>query len=159
MAGGKDRLMVFVRIKSRFRHRAAEWFCAANMMFWGLSMVHPSNVFDTGVAYRAFERTITENLMGTVLAIAGLLWLVGLVINGAREKVTSVIRGVCALFGGIVYFVMALGFLSSYFITGVLTGGVSTHFLTSALAFYSLYWIAKDKRTSGNGPNTRAYKS
>ncbi len=142
----KDMVMVFIRIKNRFRHRASEWFCALNLLLWGVVMLHPSSSFASSQAYAAFERTVTEEHMASALTALGLLWLAGLIVNGAREKATSLIRATCAAAGGVIYFTMALGFLSSYFITGVLTAGITTYVLISALSFYSLYWIAKDKR-------------
>lgn len=142
--------MIFVRIRERFRQRASEWFCAANLLTWGLVMLHPSNVFGSSTSYEGFkEARITEEQLATGIFILGLLWFTGLVINGSMQKVTSTIRAACALVGGVVYMVMSLAFLSSFFITGVLTAGFTTHGLISALAFYSLYWIAVDKRANG----------
>jgi hypothetical protein len=139
----------FVRIRERFRQRASEWFCAAMLATWGLALLHPSNNFESTPAYEAFSRTIKEENMAAALTLLGVAWLVGLIINGARQRVTSTIRACCAFLGGVIYMVMSLGFLSSYFITGVLTAGPSTYALTSALAFYSLYWITIDKRQNG----------
>lgn len=141
--------MYFLRIIERFRQRASEWFCAANLAWWGLSMLHPSDTFGSTAAYAAFENTISERNMAMSLLALGLLWLVGLIINGAKQRVTSTIRIICSFAGGIIYMVMSLGFLSSYFITGVLGAGVGTYLLISALAFYSLYWVVIDKRQNG----------
>lgn len=141
--------MFFVRIKERFRQRASEWYCAANLAWWGFSMLHPSDTFGSTAAYTAFERTITEENMAAALTLLGMLWLVGLIVNGARQRITSTIRIACSFCGGIVYLVMSLGFLSSYIITGVLVAGIGTYALTSALAFYSLYWVVIDKRQNG----------
>lgn len=141
--------MFFVRIKERFRQRASEWFCAANLAWWGLSMLHPSDTFGSTKAYTAFARTIKEENMAAALTLLGTAWLVGLIINGARQRITSTIRIICSFAGGVIYMVMALGFLSSYLITGVLGAGPGTYALTSALAFYSLYWVVIDKRQNG----------
>jgi hypothetical protein len=149
MGGAVRENLVFVRITERFRQRMSEWFCAANLLGFGMSLLHPSAAFNGNPAYAAFQRNISEEHMAVCLAGLGLLWLVGLIINGSRQKVTSTIRAACAMTGGVVYMVMSLGFLSSYVITGVLGAGVSTYALISALAFYSLYWIIIDKRANG----------
>lgn len=141
--------MLFVRIKERFRQRASEWYCAANLAWLGIAMLHPTSIFAASPGYNSFQSIITEETMAVLLTALGGAWLVGLIINGARQRVTSTIRIACSLAGGVIYLTMALGFLSSYLQTGVLTAGVGTYFLTSALAFYSLYWVTIDKKLNG----------
>lgn len=33
--------MILIRLKHRFRERALEWFCAAQMLSWGASLLMP----------------------------------------------------------------------------------------------------------------------
>lgn len=140
-------MTVIVRLRERFHQRASEWFCAANMAVWGAILLHPSETFSSP-AYEAFRR-IGERGTGFLVGGLGLAWLLGLIINGARQRVTSSIRLTCALVGALVYSMLGVGFVCSYFVNGVLSTGTGTYFLISALAFYSLYWITIDKRING----------
>lgn len=140
--------MIFLKIRERFHERASEWFCAASMATWGATLLHPSDTF-ASPSYEAFARTLGEDGTGLVVGTMGVAWLIGLIINGARQKATSTIRAVCAFFGALVYGLLGLGFVSSYLINGVLSTGIGTYFGLSILALYSLYWIAIDKRTNG----------
>jgi hypothetical protein len=56
---------------------------------------------------------------------------------------------VCGTVGSITFGLFGIGFVGSYFITGILSAGLGLNFLLSLLALYSLFWIAVDKRTNG----------
>ena len=139
--------MIIGRIKKRFQERASEWFCAAVTLSFGATLLHPSETF-TSPAYRAFEWP-GEFWTGVIVADGGFTWLSGLIVNGARQKVTSTIRMVCAFMGALVFGMLGIGFLGAYFINGVLSTGVGHYLLDSVLVLYTLYHIAADKRENG----------
>jgi hypothetical protein len=140
--------MIFLRIKRRFRGRASEWFCAANMTQWGVTLLHPSPTFKAP-AYEKFAQLTDETTTGLVIGGLGLAWLIALIINGARQRMTSSLRMLCAFLGAVIYIILALVFFSSYLINGLLPTLVGTNILIALLALYALYWIAVDKRTNG----------
>lgn len=139
--------MIVGRIRERFRDRLSEWFCAANMAWAGTALLHPSDTF-TSPAYQAFRR-FGEDATGWVIGSLGLLWLIGLIVNGSRQRGTSTIRLVCALVGALGYGTMGIGFGYGAWQSGIMNIAGGTYMLMSALALYSLYWIAVDKRTNG----------
>lgn len=139
--------MIWGRIRERFRDRAAEWFCAGNMTWTGAALLHPSQTF-TAPGWQSF-RWLGEDLTGYLIGGLGLLWLVGLIINGALQSVTSTIRLGCAFVGSLAYGFLAVGFTFSFLINGVLPTAIGTNFLISALGLYSLFWITVDKRENG----------
>ncbi|TPM41528.1 hypothetical protein [Mesorhizobium sp. B2-3-4] len=139
--------MITGRIVERFRERVSEWFCAGYLFIWGASLLHPSAAF-SAPGY-AFFRKFGENDVGWTLAGIGLLWLLGLIVNGSRQKATSTIRLCCGVVGSVTFGLFGMGFVGSYYITGILSAGLGLNFLLSLLALYCLYWIAVDKRTNG----------
>ena len=139
--------MITGRIVERFRERAPEWYCAANMAQFGATLLHPSETF-VAPGFEAF-RPFGEVLIGWVIGLLGVAWLVGLIINGARQRITSTIRMFCGFVGAMVYGMLALGFTHSFFANGILPTAIGNNFLISILALYSLYWIAIDKRRNG----------
>ncbi len=138
---------VVLRLIRRFRGRASEWFCAANMFAWGATLLHPSATF-TSPAFQAFDR-LGEDKTGALVGGCGLVWIVGLIVNGTVESVTTPIRAICAFAGAMVYGFLALGFVFSFQLNGILSTGISNYGLISLLALYSLYWIMRDKRSGG----------
>lgn len=138
--------MILIKIRKRFRERASEWYCAANLFAFGSTLLHPSTTF-TSPAYAAFESVATEAQTGAFCAVVGLLWLVGLIVNGQMQLTTSAVRAVCAAIGGVVYGLLCIGFAGSYYFTGVLSTGIGNYFLVSVLAFYCLFWTMKTART------------
>jgi len=85
--------------------------------------------------------------MGAFTLACGLLWLVGLIVNGARQRTTVTIRLICAYAGSMIYGMLGLGFLWSYFIAGFLSTGIGNYLLVSALCVYSMFHTVKDARS------------
>ncbi|ORE85308.1 hypothetical protein [Aurantimonas sp. 22II-16-19i] len=139
--------MIFLRIRHRFHQRASEWFCAANMLQFGLTLMHKSQTFDSP-AYTAF-RWLGEAWTGAAVGSCGFVWLCGLIVNGARQRVTSTIRAWCAFVGALVYGLLALGFLWSFKMTNLLSTGIGNYALVSVLALYALFHVMRDKREQG----------
>jgi hypothetical protein len=140
-------MTVVLRLKERFRERASEWFCAANLTQFGLSLLHPSETFNSPT-FAAFH-DIGENNMGLLMFVVGFAWFLGLIINGARQRATSTIRLICGVIGTITYGLLALGVLGGFVLTGIWSTGFGNYLLVSLLGLYSLYWIAVDKKVNG----------
>ena len=141
------RALFVARIQERFRERAIEWFCAAAMAAWGLGLLHPSLSF-TSYAYVAF-RGIGETNSGFIGSVIGIGWLIGLIINGAKQRVTSTIRMVCAALGAIAFGILAVGIFYGFLRSGIYSTGVASYAIYSFMSLYSLYWTAVDKRDNG----------
>jgi len=160
--------LIILRIKERARHRISEWFAAANMLGFGMSLLAPGDTFSSA-SYQAFRQMLPyepfgltpEQQWGFLIATTGFLWLIGLIINGSRQRATMHIRASCGLVGGVVYGTLSLGFFLPYgaflwslgfldairFILGIyeppnavyLSTGVWNYFCISMLCFYSIH--------------------
>lgn len=104
---------IWIRIQHRFGPRMMEWFMAAHMMLFGCILLLPPVTFNqpTWVTFR--ELFPSEDLLGWVMFWVGVLRIVGLIINGARKKVTPQIRQISAGFGCIIWSGISYGFFSS----------------------------------------------
>ncbi|MCE7028488.1 hypothetical protein [Jiella avicenniae] len=113
--------MIFLRIKKRARQRISEWFAAFNITGFGLSLLAPGDTF-ASPSFQAFNEAFPERFFGMspeeqwgiIITLTGTLWIVGLIINGARQRATMHIRATCSLIGAAVYGTLALGFFLPY---------------------------------------------
>lgn len=126
--------MIFLRLQSRFRERALEWFCAVHTAGWGVILLLPFDTFSSP-SYEILKRFGPEWCWGLGLTLLGLAWLGGLLVNGARPKPTSRIRVVCATAGFIIYLLIGTGFAASH--TTPPQG--LTFFLIAAASIYSVF--------------------
>lgn len=104
---------IWIRIQHRFGPRMMEWFMAGHMMSFGLVLLLPSKLFDQPAYFAFRDLFFGEDLLGWVMFFVGALRIIGLIINGARAKVTPQIRQVSAGFGCIIWVGITYGFASS----------------------------------------------
>ena len=76
--------MILVHVKRKARKRASEWFCAINLALFGLTLLAPGALF-SAPAYAAFQAVLGETGTGVLAFGLGLVWVGGLVVNGARQ--------------------------------------------------------------------------
>ena len=128
--------MIILRIKERARHRISEWFAAANMLGFGMSLLAPGDTFSSA-SYQAFRQMLPyepfgltpEQQWGFLIATTGFLWLIGLIINGSRQRATMHIRASCGLVGGVVYALS--GILSALWSVSLVPGVLGRYTLHS----------------------------
>jgi hypothetical protein len=113
---------IYVRVKTRFDRRLSEWMMAVITALWGLVLIFPSDTYDTSTVFTFISHVVPEAVFGTFMMFFGVLRLLGLVINGARQDVTPWIRVVSAAVGfmiwGLVVFSFALsGVISTWLAT------------------------------------------
>ena len=104
---------VFLRIRKRFHDRHSEWAMAAIAFGYGLTLLAPGPTFSSP-SYQAFNDIAREEFWGNVIAGTGLVWLLGLFINGMRQRTTRRIRAVCSVIGFVVFGMLAAGFVLPY---------------------------------------------
>ncbi|WP_143530730.1 hypothetical protein [Rhizobium sp. RU36D] len=103
---------------------------AGHMMMFGVILILPSKLFDQP-AYVAFQDLFfSEDLLGWTMFCVGALRIVGLIINGARAKVTPQIRQVSAGIGCIIW-------------TGITYGFASSDVVSTWLAIYPLFAVSE----------------
>jgi len=104
---------IWIRIQHRFGPRMTEWFMAAHMLLFGTILLLPAQTFNqpAWVAFREIFRS--EDILGWIMFWVGILRVVGLIINGARKKVTPQIRQFSAGVGCLIWSGITYGFYSS----------------------------------------------
>lgn len=104
---------IYVRISTRFERRLSEWMVAAITMLWGAVLLLPSNTYDTSPVFTFIGSVVPEEALGAVMVFFGVLRLVGLFVNGARQDVTPWIRVVSAGVGFMVWSLICFSFVLS----------------------------------------------
>ncbi|RSC38575.1 hypothetical protein EGT36_16340 [Agrobacterium sp. FDAARGOS_525] len=104
---------MWVRIQHRFGPRMTEWFMALHMIGFGWVLLLPTQTFNLPQFHTFRELFPSEPFLGWLMAIVGCLRIIGLVINGAKEKVTPQIRQFSAGVGCIIWTGITYGFASS----------------------------------------------
>lgn len=100
---------IYVRVRARFGTRVAEWLLALVMALWGVSLLL-TNTYDTSPTFGYMRHLIPENVLGWTMVGFGLLGLVGLFINGARQDVTPWIRVARAAVGFMLFTLISFSF-------------------------------------------------
>lgn len=103
---------IWIRIQHRFGPRMMEWFMAGHMIMFGYVLLLPSQTFNQP-SFWAFRTLVTEDFLGWFMLIIGCVRIVGLVINGAKKKVTPQIRQVSAAIGCMIWAGITYGFSAS----------------------------------------------
>ncbi|NDW06964.1 hypothetical protein [Jiella pacifica] len=142
--------MILIHIRKKARQRAAEWFCALNLVLFGLTLLAPGATFDLK-AYAAFRAVFGEAATGGLTLLVGLVWSVGLVVNGVRQQLTSTVRATCCFAGVIVYALITLAYVFGSVRAGILVPNAGGNAAIMVLALFCLYWIGEEKggRTDG----------
>lgn len=110
---------LWIRIQHRFHTRMTEWLLAIITGLWGGILLLPGETF-AQPAFAGFDAIFrNEVLLGLAMLALGVLRLIGLIINGARQNVTPHIRVAsagcgCLIFVGICYCYMLSGIVSTW---------------------------------------------
>ena len=110
---------IWIRIQHRFRTRMTEWMLAAITAIWGGVLLLPGDAFNQP-AFTGFRDVFgREEILGSCMMLLGVLRILGLIVNGARQNVTPHIRMVsaaigCMIFSGICYCYMLSGIVSTW---------------------------------------------
>lgn len=121
---------MWVRIQHRFGPRMTEWFMAMHMIGFGWVLLLPTQTFNLP-QFQTFRQLFpSESFLGWLMAIVGCLRIIGLVINGAKEKVTPQIRQFSAGVGCIIW-------------TGITYGFASSDVVSTWIAIYPLFAIGE----------------
>jgi hypothetical protein len=126
--------------------RMPEWF------FFGVVLLLPAQTFNQP-AFSAFRFVPSigdrspEEVMGWAMLLIGLIRVVGLIINGARKRVTPQIRQISAGIGCMIWSGIAYGFFSS----DVVSTWVAIYPLFAVSETVNIYRAAHDEGEVRNG--------
>ena len=142
--------MILVHIRKKARQRAAEWFCALNLVLFGLTLLSPGSTFDLK-PHAAFQAVFGEAATGGLTLFVGLVWSAGLVVNGVRQQLTSSVRATCCFAGVIAYALITIAYAFGSVQVDILVPNVGGNAAITVLALFCLYWIGEEKgcRTDG----------
>lgn len=130
-----------LRIAHAFRQRRTEWVAAIQCALWGVVLLAPANTFD-GAAFSVFRSILAEELWGALLLLAGAVRLVGLIINGARKKITPWMRLGGAFVGWGIFTMISLCFASS----GVISTWIAAWPVLAVVELMNISDTARDAR-------------
>ena len=143
---------LWIRVRHRFGPRMPEWFMAAHMFMFGVVLLLPAQTFNQP-AFAAFRFVPSvgglspEEVMGWAMLLIGFVRVVGLIINGARKRVTPQIRQVSAGIGCMIWSGIAYGFFSS----DVVSTWVAIYPLFAVSETVNIYRAAHDEGEVRNG--------
>ncbi|MCZ4501020.1 MAG: hypothetical protein JWQ74_3575 [Marmoricola sp.] len=131
---------VWIRIQHRFGPRMTEWMLAAIAAGWGVIMLLPARTFDQP-SYRGFRVIFgSEGGIGAVMLLVGLACIGGLIVNGARKKVTPWIRVSSA---GIRWMIW-IGMFFAHAIGGIIGAWAIFYPVFAAVELVNIYRAAHD---------------
>lgn len=135
------------RLHLALQDRGLEWFSAAVMVAWGLTLAMPGNTLD-GANFLAFHRSpwMTETFWATAFGLVGGGRFVALYING-RSPRTPHARIVGAVFGVLSWSQVSLLITEgTYHSTGVASTGTGVYALLALADLFSVFRAAHDAR-------------
>jgi hypothetical protein len=133
---------MIVHYGHKFRLRRSEWVAGAVCFICGFALLLPGDIFSNSNAYAFIRTVISEEMAGAAMLFAGALRLVGLVINGARRRVTPWMRLFGALLGAGIFTALSLGFAAS----GVLGLWLGTWPVYAVVEYFNIYDTSRDAR-------------
>lgn len=138
---------LWIRIQHRFGPRMSEWFMAGHMLVFGLVLLMPTETFaqPSWVTFREIFRS--EDLLGWIMFWVGILRIVGLIINGARKKVTPQIRQFSAAIGCFIWAGITFGFYTS----NVVSTWLAVYPLFAICELVNIHRAAHDEGEIRNG--------
>ncbi len=137
-----DQHAVLVHYGYKQRLRRTEWIAGAVCFLCGFALLMPGSIFDNSDAYSFIRSVISEEMTGGIMLFAGTLRLVGLIINGARRRVTPWMRLAGAIIGAGIFTALALGFAAS----GVLGLWLGTWPVYAVVEYFNIYGTTRDAR-------------
>lgn len=138
--------MIFLRIQQHYRERLTEWQNALIMTGWGALIAVPFPTFATSASYGAFTG-IDETTLGLVVFALGILRLTGLVVNGARQRVTPWMRLAGAGAGFFLFFGLSIGFTFA----GNYNTGSWVYGILAVIEAVNVFAASKDTSIAQNG--------
>ncbi len=135
------------RVHVALQDRGLEWFSAAVMVSWGVTLALPGDTM-AGANFAAFHRYpwMTETFWAATFGIVGGARLAALYING-RSPRTPHFRMAGSLFGALSWAQVAvLVTEGTYSVTGVASTGTGIYALLAVADLVSIFRAAHDAR-------------
>ena len=124
--------------------RALDWFCAAMVLAWGVSLALPGSTLTSSPAYEPFLEKASEPVWAGILIFIGSLRFVALFINGHAPQGSPILRGVAAFLGVIIWAHFFAGFLDVSIRMGVASAGIGINLVMLGADMFSTGRAAAD---------------
>lgn len=139
---------LWVRVQHRFGPRLTEWMLATIAAGWGAVMLLPARTFDLP-SYRGFRMIFgSEEGLGLIMLFVGLVCIGGLIVNGARKRVTPWIRVSTAAVRWMVW----VGLIAAHAISGIVGVWMVMYPVFAATELVNIYRAARDGGESNAVP-------
>jgi hypothetical protein len=132
---------MLVRISHAFRQRRSEWIAAVQCVLFGFVLLAPAETF-SGPSFVVFREIMPEAVWGGVIASIGVVRLAGLIINGARRRITPWMRLGGAILGCGVFTLVSVCFALS----GVLSVWLAAWPVLAVVEMLNIQDTARDAR-------------
>ncbi len=141
-------MSVWVRVQHRFGPRLPEWMLATIAAGWGGVMLLPARTFDQP-SYQGFRALFgSEEGLGALMLLVGLICIGGLIVNGARKRVTPWIRVSTAA----VRFLVWIGLFAAHALGGIVGVWLVLYPVFAATELVNIYRAARDGGESNAVP-------
>lgn len=130
-----------LRIQLKFRQRRTEWVAGFQCLLFGAILLMPMETF-ASPSFRVFSELLPEIWWGAALVMIGAVRLGGLIVNGARRRITPWLRLVSALLGFGVFTAISLCFASS----GTISTWIAAWPVLMVVELMNIHDTARDAR-------------
>lgn len=136
-------IRIAVGIRDHFEQRVVEWVMGVTAVWWGSKLVGPNDAWANPEAWAGMLHWMPENAWGWNCIAIGIARLMALAINGtfantAYSRFSPVVRGVSAILGATLWFMV---FLS---VSAVSTSGSGIYQLPLVLDLWCVYYASRD---------------
>ena len=132
---------MLVRISHAFRQRRSEWVAAVQCVIFGFVLLAPVETF-AGASFVVFHGIMPETYWGGLIAVVGIVRLAGLIINGARRRITPWMRLGGAILGCGIFTMVSVCFALS----GVLSVWLAAWPVLAVVEMMNIQDTARDAR-------------
>lgn len=131
-----------VQIAHKFHQRRTEWVAGFQCLLWGMVLLFPGSVYASSQSFSVLAQLIPEEVFGWLMVVVGGGRIIGLIINGARGKITPWVRLVSAFLGCGMFTAISLGFASS----GVVSVWIAAWPVLAIVELMNMHDAARDAR-------------
>lgn len=131
---------LWIRLRAEFTPRLSEWMLGITMLLWGTAAIFEYGLF-AQPEYIGFRLIFGDSLLlGLVMTALGIARLVGLLINGVRERVTPWVRVSSAGVG----FLIWIGMICAYAMSPLPGVWVAIYPVFASVEVVNVYRGARD---------------
>lgn len=111
-------IRIVTGIADHFDARFPEWIGAAALILWGTNLIMTDVSWVNPEAWQLMLRMTSEDNWGLICVMAGVLWIMALIINGTfsgtiYSRYSPAVRGICAAVSATIWFLVVMSVLTA----------------------------------------------